>query len=192
MRKHGFTLIELLVVIAIIAILAAILFPVFARAREKARQASCQSNLKQIGLAWAMYVQDYDEILPPRSKYYMCLDPYIKNTQIWKCPSDPTRACGYTAPCRNGLWPDSWGDNYAFSIAKIVKPAEKFCAYDGNGGISHAPRCADSGGACHDGNFQARHNEMVNCLFLDYHVKSLKDTEFTRTHHRFFYWHDVP
>ncbi|NSW55291.1 MAG: DUF1559 domain-containing protein [Armatimonadetes bacterium] len=61
MRRHGFTLIELLVVIAIIAILAAILFPVFARAREKARQASCQSNLKQIALAELMYVQDYDE-----------------------------------------------------------------------------------------------------------------------------------
>ena len=60
MRKRGFTLIELLVVIAIIAILAAILFPVFARAREKARQASCASNLKQYGLAFLMYAQDYD------------------------------------------------------------------------------------------------------------------------------------
>jgi len=63
MRK-GFTLIELLVVIAIIAILAAILFPVFARAREKARQTSCLSNMKQIGLAFMMYTQDYDETLP--------------------------------------------------------------------------------------------------------------------------------
>ena len=60
-RRKAFTLIELLVVIAIIAILAAILFPVFARAREKARQASCQSNLKEIALAWLMYAQDYDE-----------------------------------------------------------------------------------------------------------------------------------
>ncbi len=62
--RRGFTLIELLVVIAIIAILAAILFPVFAKAREKARQSSCLSNLKQIGLATLQYVQDYDETLP--------------------------------------------------------------------------------------------------------------------------------
>jgi prepilin-type N-terminal cleavage/methylation domain-containing protein len=65
--RRGFTLIELLVVIAIIAILAAILFPVFARAREQARKASCTSNVKQLGLAWMMYVQDYDETFPPNN-----------------------------------------------------------------------------------------------------------------------------
>src|SRR5476651_819462 len=69
--RHGFTLIELLVVIAIIAILAAILFPVFARAREQARRTSCLSNMKQIGLALFMYAQDYDETLPER---YGCSD----------------------------------------------------------------------------------------------------------------------
>src|SRR5471032_2965994 len=68
-RSRGFTLIELLVVIAIIAILAAILFPVFARARENARRTACQSNLKQIGLAFMQYVQDYDELQPSGNSY---------------------------------------------------------------------------------------------------------------------------
>ncbi len=105
--SRGFTLIELLVVIAIIAILAAILFPVFARAREKARQTSCLSNLKQIGMATMMYAQDYDELYPydaqPRgvdpgsgrenmwdgSPYVAVLQPYCGNRQLWFCPSAP-------------------------------------------------------------------------------------------------------
>jgi prepilin-type N-terminal cleavage/methylation domain-containing protein/prepilin-type processing-associated H-X9-DG protein len=99
-RKRGFTLIELLVVIAIIAILAAILFPVFAKAREKARQASCLSNEKQIGLAIMQYVQDYDETYPSGGQFTsgplagkwsefavpLTLMPYTGNTGIWKCP----------------------------------------------------------------------------------------------------------
>jgi prepilin-type N-terminal cleavage/methylation domain-containing protein/prepilin-type processing-associated H-X9-DG protein len=93
--KRGFTLIELLVVIAIIAILAAILFPVFARARENARRASCQSNLKQIGLGILQYTQDYDEAMPPTnadaSRYALSglrIGTYTKSDQLLICPSD--------------------------------------------------------------------------------------------------------
>jgi len=95
---EGFTLIELLVVIAIIGILAAILFPVFAKAREKARQAACQSNLKQLGIAVAMYTQDYDNKYPfadmgyidatgRRMWWFNVYDPYVKNKQVWVCPT---------------------------------------------------------------------------------------------------------
>ena len=99
-KRKGFTLIELLVVIAIIAILAAILFPVFARARENARRASCQSNLKQIGLAFLQYTQDYDEKYPYSGagcgdpSYNLgqgwagTIYPYAKSSQVFTCPSD--------------------------------------------------------------------------------------------------------
>ena len=92
--RAGFTLIELLVVIAIIAILAAILFPVFAQAREKARQAACLSNCKQMALAVQQYTQDYDELLPIsgdnaqcRGRWQWQIFPYVKNEQVFTCPN---------------------------------------------------------------------------------------------------------
>jgi prepilin-type N-terminal cleavage/methylation domain-containing protein len=94
-QRGGFTLIELLVVIAIIAILAAILFPVFAQAREKARQSGCLSNEKQLGMSWLMYAQDYDEVLVPVGdskdkhgpSWATRLLPYVKNLPVYACPS---------------------------------------------------------------------------------------------------------
>jgi len=105
---RGFTLIELLVVIAIIAILAAILFPVFARARENARRSSCQSNLKQIGLGWLQYAQDYDELIVPGTtngyttganyafSWPVLMQPYTKSLQLLVCPSKSGMSLGYT------------------------------------------------------------------------------------------------
>ncbi len=101
MLRRGFTLIELLVVIAIIAILAAILFPVFSQAREKARQSQCTSNTRNVSMATQQYLQDYDERFPfwrtpcwvggPANMYAppvpIAQDPYVRNRQVWKCPS---------------------------------------------------------------------------------------------------------
>lgn len=109
-KKKGFTLIELLIVIAIISILAAILFPVFARARENARRTRCASNLKQLGLAMMQYSQDYDEKMLPTALYYSLirpdgtpgstalwphiLAPYVKNLNVFECPSSTLKYAG--------------------------------------------------------------------------------------------------
>ncbi len=141
MARRGFTLIELLVVIAIIAILAAILFPVFAKAREKARQTSCLSNLKQLGLAVMQYAQDYDEMLPiyyyntgvsgaitypgggtnSAMMWYCAIYPYAKNMQLFQCPSNSYRWNGnYTGRM-------CYGYNLQISgraLATLTAPAE--------------------------------------------------------------------
>jgi len=201
--RRGFTLIELLVVIAIIAILAAILFPVFARAREKARQTSCLSNMKQLALGWHMYAQDYDERTCPTydntsNPWYMWvyitstgnldsrLMPYIKNEQVFTCPSAPTSKGSYGM---NYLmtyyynYPSGGYGNGGCPLGKILRPAEivimadstersgSVCYYVGNANFPGYPY-RSAGYIC--GGTDPRHNDGVNIGFLDGHAKWTK------------------
>jgi prepilin-type N-terminal cleavage/methylation domain-containing protein/prepilin-type processing-associated H-X9-DG protein len=203
MRRQGFTLIELLVVIAIIAILAAILFPVFAKAREKARSISCLSNLKQLGVAAVEYCQDYDErYLPhclrnlndfsqhPSAFWYELAMPYAKNVQVLICPSHGGAQGGngyigsYGYLC-DGFTLDPSNVNYTGTpfgglgkLGQINYPAELIML-----GETHAALCR----VCplyHTHAMPAapgvwpvqchRHNEGSNYMFYDGHAKWLK------------------
>ncbi len=211
-RKNAFTLIELLVVIAIIAILAAILFPVFARARENARRASCLSNLKQFGLAMMQYTQDYDEKYPINSwvcgsnpclgvyesgstvtiLWYYALTPYIKNYQIYNCPSATTtyqnvRSDGnvtYSSASNYGWNTYATGTTYPgdlftpfdrASMASIDDPSGtllvteagyyRACGYSPTTGQANIDNASQ---------VQERHFDGSNVLFADGHAKWLK------------------
>lgn len=166
-KPFGFTLIELLVVIAIIALLAAILFPVFARARENARKSSCANNLKQLGIAETQYAQDYDETYSGsfmdtpmgvggnnRKSFAEMLYPYVKNKQIFQCPSEQAAnrfnndnmgdctlnpiTCNanityaYNSITDNNTG-NSNGDRANNPLATIVKPSETILMFDGRG-----------------------------------------------------------
>jgi prepilin-type N-terminal cleavage/methylation domain-containing protein/prepilin-type processing-associated H-X9-DG protein len=205
MRRSGFTLIELLVVIAIIAILAAILFPVFARAREKARQSSCLSNVKQLMTAWLMYAQDYDEMTCPTydntsNPWRMWvwtnagqvdgrLMPYVKNGGIFKCPSAPHSVSTYGM---NYLmtsyynYPSSGYGNGACSLAKIVRPSEIVVMSDSRErtnshcyyvGNAYFPGYAYRSAGYICGGMDLRHNEGVNMGFADGHAKWMQGSE---------------
>lgn len=187
--RYGFTLIELLVVIAIIAILAAILFPVFARAREKARQTSCLSNLKQIGLAEKMYEQDYDEVTGTYIQnassgvafdysWIDLLEPYMKNTQIFECPSnnETYRSGGvghagtYGANISDVGIDGLTGRSYLFCHRKVASfqyPAETGIFADTSGGIYW--RYNSTTGAIQAIAFL--HNEGANVAYMDGHAK---------------------
>ncbi|MEA3400738.1 MAG: prepilin-type N-terminal cleavage/methylation domain-containing protein [Armatimonadota bacterium] len=191
--RRGFTLIELLVVIAIIAILAAILFPVFARAREKARQTACLSNVKQIMLGASMYASDYDEVYinryydvelngswVDRIEWYEAIVPYIKNQQLFTCPSSPHNSwLSYAMNCERNISAQSYhGSGDVLKLAKLPAPAET---------IAFAERPSYSGHrVCppyHEGTYcnpitnegvDKVHNGGANYGFFDGHAKWLQ------------------
>jgi prepilin-type N-terminal cleavage/methylation domain-containing protein/prepilin-type processing-associated H-X9-DG protein len=221
MRQHrGFTLIELLVVIAIIAILAAILFPVFAKAREKARQASCQSNLKQIGLATLQYMADFDQTTPiatlanfapasgcgnangwcrnknvntPTTLMQMGfihwrLDPYIKNQQIWMCPSMSQPLdwnSGNTAYLGSFIGVNTVPVSCMQATPEaqfLVSPAEIMIWFDGVAwttadGSANMLRVAPGAMTA----LRSNHNDQVNICYLDGHVKSIAAMNWYKT-----------
>ncbi len=168
--KRGFTLIELLVVIAIIAILAAILFPVFSRAREKARQTSCGSNLKQTGLAFMQYTVDYDEMWPlytypaggeTMSAYNMIM-PYMKNKELAQCPSDKHGSIAWGT----GAWAILGSYDLNNVLLNTANPAsESMIEFPSRTTVSWD---ADANGAPH-----FRHNGVLEMLYADSHVKAL-------------------
>jgi len=182
--RRGFTLIELLVVIAIIAILAAILFPVFARAREKARQSSCLSNTKQIALGNLMYAQDYDEQLCAYSRanvgsWRTQLEPYVKNLQIFECPSRRDSGAQY-----------SYGYNYVYcdnrSLGEFVSPAETVMFVD-CGVNDNAPPTRVNYNHCNRPSQDTyvyicrpdpRHNDGCNIAWIDGHSKWMTVSSF--------------
>jgi len=191
--KAGFTLIELLVVIAIIAILAAILFPVFARAREKARQTSCLNNQKQLALAWHMYCGDYDGWIPAycpmvrtngyywdRDRlWYMVLQPYIKNVQVQVCPTGKRTTISYAY---NGYYLriPQWGQSQgACKLAEISEPAMTIMAGESleNQYFLYMPSHVNIATLAWRWTF-SKHNEGCNYSFCDGHAKWLHKGEF--------------
>ena len=194
--KKGFTLIEALVVIAILLILAALLYPIFARQRENPRHSSCSSNLKQIGLGLAQYTQDYDDLYPRaamqiesshKTKLYPdgvygwadVLQPYLKSTLIYHCPGETQGWPDNSQPQKSG-YTDYWYNSRLAEInaTKIQNPNSVISSGDGNDG-SDLTNSTYSYDSLPDAWIKSqespayRHLDTANYLFADGHVKNI-------------------
>ncbi|MDW8050930.1 MAG: prepilin-type N-terminal cleavage/methylation domain-containing protein [Armatimonadota bacterium] len=203
MRRSGFTLVELLVVVGIVAVLVALIFPVFARARAKARQTACISNLRQIGMSIEMYAMDYDDLYPfavdPTDRYtpeiwweyphwqalipqmpmlHEVLQPYQKSREIWRCPADTGMEVqdftGVPFPAHPSLY-ERYGTSYLFRTEIAFRQMRV-------GSIQNSAQVNllfDGSGKWHGskslfrGEYPPDPNYRYNCLFADLHVKNV-------------------
>ncbi|MEJ5171323.1 MAG: prepilin-type N-terminal cleavage/methylation domain-containing protein, partial [Fimbriimonadales bacterium] len=124
-RRRAFTLIELLVVIAIVAILAAILFPVFASAKESAKSATCQSNLRQLGLSFALYTSDWEGVHPPTFEWKARLQPYVRTVETNRCPSRPQLPWWYGQGYNVGYAPAGVRGFAGAAESDVTEPSQK-------------------------------------------------------------------
>ena len=185
--QHGFTLIELLVVIAIIGILASLLLPALARAKGKAWATACLNNLKQIGLASAVYADDNDDRLPRSAhtgeSWVSRLQPYCGGTNLWRCPKDPHKTRAYSYAINDFLLPNTANPsrpNYS-RVTSVPAPSESLfmteCA-DGYANSDHFHFDPANDGDYSPLGFVSqvgvrRHQDTANYLFVDWHVERL-------------------
>jgi prepilin-type N-terminal cleavage/methylation domain-containing protein/prepilin-type processing-associated H-X9-DG protein len=218
MHRRGFTLIELLVVVAIIAILAAILFPVFARAREQARKAVCCANLKQIGAAVKLYIKDWDGEGPPygadgnyhdfgRAAYFLL--PYVRDEGVWRCPSltcdllngyYEQRPCTaiqtYTYRLPNGDWHTIRSDyeltcmgTWGGGMYQGTRSLEDEAVNPSACGIAADYPCFTAKDMPHVGPYIPRHDDGIQIVFVDGHVAWFK---YEHARPRNYLWHFGP